>query len=246
MPRSVDLPSSSSSDVKKLITKKNKEIETLNAECLELEDLCASLKKEVQDAWDSYKQAQEKAAIVEDELQEEIKTLQKARQLEKQALNTQIAELSHELESFVKRVEAAEEDRDEAIKALEDRKDLEKQSQLMQLNSNFDKQSLFEELQIAKESMESLRAEHASLLRSHQSRQEDLESMNAKLTLHLAEKDAQISRLQLLSKNPRDNENIAGLTQLNNQLQDELSQAKETLKDERARIIQLDRYVSFP
>jgi outer membrane murein-binding lipoprotein Lpp len=48
------------------------EIEKLNTECLELESQCESLKREVQEAWEAYKGSQEKAALREAELLDEI------------------------------------------------------------------------------------------------------------------------------------------------------------------------------
>lgn len=44
----------------------------MNTECLELETQCESLKKEVQEAWEAYKGALEKAALRETELMDEI------------------------------------------------------------------------------------------------------------------------------------------------------------------------------
>jgi cell division septum initiation protein DivIVA len=49
------------------------EIERLNEECLELEDQVQALKEEVKEAWESYKTSQERAAIRETELQDEIR-----------------------------------------------------------------------------------------------------------------------------------------------------------------------------
>ena len=49
------------------------EIERLNEECLELEDQVQALKVEVKEAWSSYKQSQERAALREAELQDEIR-----------------------------------------------------------------------------------------------------------------------------------------------------------------------------
>lgn len=49
------------------------EIEKLNEECLELEDQVQALKNEVKEAWGSYKTSQERAAIREAELQDELR-----------------------------------------------------------------------------------------------------------------------------------------------------------------------------
>ena len=45
----------------------------MNEECLELEDQVSALKVEVKEAWGSYKNAQERAALREAELQDEIR-----------------------------------------------------------------------------------------------------------------------------------------------------------------------------
>lgn len=86
----------------------------MNAECLELEDLCASLKKEVQEAWDNYKSAQEKAAMREDELQDEIKQIQKAKQLDRQQMINQITKLTADLEESIEKSRLHQKERDEA------------------------------------------------------------------------------------------------------------------------------------
>ena len=49
------------------------EIEKLNEECLELEDQVQALKNEVKEAWGSYKTSQERAAVREAELQDELR-----------------------------------------------------------------------------------------------------------------------------------------------------------------------------
>ena len=45
-------------DFRKIIKKKDQEIDRLNAECLDLEDQVSSLKKEVESAWKTYKSSQ--------------------------------------------------------------------------------------------------------------------------------------------------------------------------------------------
>jgi chromosome segregation ATPase len=88
------------------------EIEALNAECLELEDQIASLKKEVQDAWGSYKSAQEKAAVREAELQDEIRQLQRAKQTDKQSLLSQMGKVGEEVDEAVRQMRAMQAERD--------------------------------------------------------------------------------------------------------------------------------------
>ena len=55
----------------------SQEIERLNEECLELEDQVTALKSEVKEAWYSYKCSQERAAVREAELQDEIRQVRK-------------------------------------------------------------------------------------------------------------------------------------------------------------------------
>ena len=45
----------------------------MNEECLELEDQVQALKNEVKEAWGSYKTSQERAAVREAELQDELR-----------------------------------------------------------------------------------------------------------------------------------------------------------------------------
>ena len=67
-PAPAPAPAPTPSPVKRaaaLLNDKDAEIERLNAECIELEDEAAALKKEVQAAWNTYKSAQEAAAARE-------------------------------------------------------------------------------------------------------------------------------------------------------------------------------------
>lgn len=119
MSDSITSSSSSSSlanlpaDVKKQLRDKNKEIERLNAECLDLEDQVASLKKEVESAWQTYKQSQEVAAERESDLQDEIKQVQRAKQTDKQQLSVQMTDASRELEEYRALLQKHQNDKDE-------------------------------------------------------------------------------------------------------------------------------------
>lgn len=87
---SVEAPASQSSVTRSsapapnAMLQKNREIELLNREVLELEDRCKSLQAEVEDTWKTYKAAQEKAAIREGELHDEINSLKRAKEADKQ------------------------------------------------------------------------------------------------------------------------------------------------------------------
>lgn len=84
----------------------------MNAECIELEDQITSLKKEVQEAWGSYKSSQEKAALREAELQDEIRQLQRAKQTDKQSLLSQMGKVGEEVDGAVKQMRTMQVERD--------------------------------------------------------------------------------------------------------------------------------------
>jgi chromosome segregation ATPase len=102
--KSIDGNNVMDSDLKKTLMKKNKEIEGLNGECLELEDQVQALKGEVQEAWGSYKSSQEKAAIREAELQDELRQVQKAKSTDKQSLLTQMGRVGEEVDGALKQM----------------------------------------------------------------------------------------------------------------------------------------------
>lgn len=66
------------------LQQKDREIEMLNREILELEDRCKALQAEIEDTWKTYKAAQEKAAMREGELHDEINALKRAKEADKQ------------------------------------------------------------------------------------------------------------------------------------------------------------------
>lgn len=99
---------------------KNLEIERLNSECLELEDHVTSLKSEIQDAWSSYKTAQEKSAIREGELLDEIEIMKKAKQSDKLQYKSHITKLSSDLEECLQRVKSLEKEKVELVTLSEE------------------------------------------------------------------------------------------------------------------------------
>jgi chromosome segregation ATPase len=99
-------------ELRKTLFKKNKEIETLNGECLELEDQVAALKGEVQEAWSSYKGSQEKAAFREAELQDELRMIQKAKSTDKQSLLQQMGRLGEDVDGALKQMRQMQGERD--------------------------------------------------------------------------------------------------------------------------------------
>ena len=89
----VPLTSSSSSNIAGNMAEKDEEIEHLHAECLELEEVINGLKKEVAEAWSTYQTSQEKAALRESELADEIKALKQAKQTDKTQFAAQMSAL---------------------------------------------------------------------------------------------------------------------------------------------------------
>ena len=105
-------------NAKQIIKSKNLEIEKLNSEILELEETCHSLKLEVQDAWNTYKTTQEKAATREGELLEEIKIIQKAKSSDKQQIQIQLTTMNDEISKLLLKIKSMETERDEYVEKI--------------------------------------------------------------------------------------------------------------------------------
>lgn len=204
---SVLAPSSSSSSSSSSSTSVvvDAEIERLNGECLELEEQAASLKTEVQEAWNTYQAAQEKAAAREAELQEEIRALQKAKKTDKQQMLAQLTTLDNDREEALRGMRAAQAERQEALDMLENERSrgedwLQREKELLselseaRAGSIQGVQGLRDELRAAAALSDQLRSEHASLLRQSQKRQAELEEANAELVQGLAEKQRELLR----------------------------------------------------
>jgi hypothetical protein len=210
----------------------------LNAECLELEDLCTSLKKEVQEAWDNYKSSQEKAAIREDELQDEIKQIQKAKYLDRQQMISQITKLTADLEESIEKSRLHQKERDEAYLSIGEFQQVGEYSlrirvlmillqveetwkaAVAQLEQELSEarsgtvqgvHSIREELNNALHTIETMRSDHASILRLSQSKQAELEQSNAQLSLSLAEKQREVSKLKALLSDESSQSRVNGL-----------------------------------
>lgn len=204
---SSDSINSTDVDLRKTIRKKNQEIEKLNAECLELEDQCSALKTEVREAWDNYKIAQERSAAREAELLDEIKQLQKAKLVDKQQMLGHVSKVQGDVDDMVRQLKALEEERDGLLQRLEEVDAMEamwqaKEAELMEelaqarASSVQGVHSLREELRAAIAASEQLRTDQASLMRSSQVRQAELEAINSELSSSLTDKQREISRLQ--------------------------------------------------
>lgn len=230
---------------------KDDEIERLNAECLELEDNVASLKTEVQEAWNSYQAAQEKAAARETELQEEIRALQKAKKTDKQQILAHITSLGNDRDEALRSLRAAQAERQDALDMLESARSHEREWQereaalLTELNearagSVQGVQGLRDELRSAAALTEQLRNEHASLLRQSQARQAELEGANTELVQGLADKQRELSRARsLLEAGARDDSNAQEIELL----QQQARRVSEQLDEERERRVGAERRV---
>lgn len=201
--------SASDSELRALLKKKNAEIEALNAECLELEESCTSLKKEVEEAWDSYKSSQEKAMARESELQEEIRLIQKAKTTDKQQLQVQLTRMNDDTAELLKRIKALESERDEAVEKFTEMSELSQQwetkeseflNQIEELKAGTVQgaHNLREELQREKDVNQALRTEHQTILRQNEQTLRELESQNMASIQALSDKEKELSSLKTL------------------------------------------------
>ncbi|KAJ1413732.1 hypothetical protein B484DRAFT_454991 [Ochromonadaceae sp. CCMP2298] len=192
--------------LKKALRRKNQEIEKLNRECLDLEEQVGALKGEVQEAWDNYKTAQEKAAAVEGELLEEVGLVQKAKATDKQASQASLAKMGEELTEASNLLAAVTAQREEIQSNLafvtEENSKWEgrleaaaRELQEARQGTAVGAHVLREQLQTAQERVEQMRVDQASLLRQHQQQREALERENAELCASLAQQQREIARL---------------------------------------------------
>lgn len=201
--------STSESELRTILKKKNLEIEKLNGECLELEESCTSLKKEVEEAWASYKSSQEKAMLRESELQEEIRMIQKAKSTDKQQLQVQISRMNEDTSELLKRIKSLESERDHAATTfnemseqsqLWEQKESEFFSQIEDLKANSVQgtHNLREEYQREKDVNQALRTEHQSILRQNEQTLRELESQNMANIQALSDKEKELISFKVL------------------------------------------------
>jgi predicted nucleic acid-binding Zn-ribbon protein len=161
----------------------------------------------VQEAWDNYKGAQEKAAAVESELQDEIRQLQKAKQLDKQQLVAQLTKSNEDVAEAVRQVQAAQAQRAEVQArldaALEENAQWEERLQSVQQELADAKMgtvqgvaALREELRQMQVNSEQMRADHSALVRQYQHRQAELERENAELVLSVTKQEKELQSLR--------------------------------------------------
>jgi hypothetical protein len=215
------------------------EIEKLNTECLEFEETVTSLRKEITDAWDSYKVAQERAAIREEELQDEIQLITRAKATDKQQLQAQLTKATEEVSEALKMMRSAQTEKDSVLAQLQayqgesESWKAREESLLSELaqaraGSVLGAQDLLESLANAEKSMHQMRAEHSSLLRQSQLRQHELERSIAEISSSLMEKDKEVVRLQnILQQTGRDETSLRELESLRNHSANLLTQLEE-------------------
>eukprot|EP00598_Pedospumella_elongata_P001435 CAMPEP_0184975852 /NCGR_PEP_ID=MMETSP1098-20130426/6947_1 /TAXON_ID=89044 /ORGANISM="Spumella elongata, Strain CCAP 955/1" /LENGTH=855 /DNA_ID=CAMNT_0027498627 /DNA_START=54 /DNA_END=2621 /DNA_ORIENTATION=+ len=220
--------------LKKTLKKKNQEIEKLNREVLDLEEHSVSLKQEVQEAWDNYKTAQEKAAQQESELHDEIRQIQKAKLSDKQQAVAQISKMNEEVAEAVRQVQAAQQQTRDLQAKLDAATEegshyetristLQQQLKEAQTGTVQGVAALHEEIRQMVLNTEQMRIDHSSLIKQNQLRQADLERENAELVASLTAQQKEIVRLQHNSGN-----NVGALSNIDNNidyitLQQELS-----------------------
>jgi len=232
-----------SKDARQQLIKKNKEIERLNAECLDLEGQIEHLKGEVVEAWEAYKTAQEKAAAREEELQDEIKEIERAKSTDRQAVTSRLTEL----ESTVAARDALIETLKGEVGTLRSRvttlDNLQKEwsvreatlledLQEARLNSSQNMKGVREELRAAELSAETLRTEHAAWMRQAHRRQEELEKANSELTETIMQREREIMRLQNLSGTSEGDEELVREVEMYRRQVDTLSTELSDLKNE--------------
>lgn len=184
-----------------------KEIESLNQECLELEEQCTALKHEVHEAWDHYKQAQERAAAAESEMQDEVKQIQRAKALDKQQSVAEITRLQTELSEMKKCISATDQEKELMRSRLNDATEVTAQwaervsaleQELMQCRAGgaHGVQQLRDELHKAQVLAEQTQNDHAALVRQNQQRQRELEEENGQLSSTVAAQQKELEKLQ--------------------------------------------------
>lgn len=219
---------------------KDNEIERLNSECLDLENQVAGLKTEVQEAWNSYQAAQERAAAREAELQEEVRAVQKAKKTDKQQMLTQLTTLGNDRDEALKAMRAAQAERQEladlvaADRAHQEERHSREAALLDELNearagSIQGVAGLRDELRAAVVLTETVRAEHASLMRQTQTRQAELEEANAELVQGIAQKQRELARVKSALEKGHANDSNSKEMDL---LMQQVSESRRQLDDE--------------
>lgn len=226
----------------------------MNRECLELEEQTNALKQEVQEAWSSYKQAQEKAILIESDLQDEIKLLTKSKNDDKQQLLVQYNKLKDELAASMQQVTELNNEKDELSKQLLMNNDINSQwatrvTELEELlndarnNTVQGVQNLRDELRTSQLSLETLRNEHLTLIRQNEKRQSELEQENFSLTKSISSMQKELSYYKNSSANSdRNNDNYNNSNEYIS-MQQEIVMLSEKLNTETEKLNESERLI---
>ena len=179
----------------------------LNAECLELEKQCESLKEEVKRAWDAYKSSQERAAARESELQDEVILLEKEKAAETQQLTSQLMKSKEEGDVANRRFELLLQENKEIVKKWEDVEQRALQWQSLETSlmqeleearacSSSNVITLRDNLRAAEITIENLRQDHATVFKQSHQRLEQLQAANLELGNSCAEAQRTIEKLR--------------------------------------------------
>lgn len=177
----------------------------MNEECLELEEKVTALTQEVQEAWDHYKSAQEKAALRESELQDEISLLQKAKMTDKQNATGQIGKLNEDIELILQQLQQVRDEKQHLAVQMAEQESihasykakiqgLEEELKEARINSMQGAHHLREELKQLQIQREQMTSEHNRLLKQLQSRQSQLEQENAQLGMTVTNMQQELLR----------------------------------------------------
>eukprot|EP00607_Mallomonas_marina_P010832 CAMPEP_0182421048 /NCGR_PEP_ID=MMETSP1167-20130531/6239_1 /TAXON_ID=2988 /ORGANISM="Mallomonas Sp, Strain CCMP3275" /LENGTH=504 /DNA_ID=CAMNT_0024597773 /DNA_START=46 /DNA_END=1561 /DNA_ORIENTATION=+ len=236
-------------DIRKKLISKDKEIERLNGECLELEDKCEAMKREVEEAWVTYKSAQERSVVREQELQDEIRLLQKAKQTDKQQSVREIQRLGEELEESMRQVRGLQSEKESLqlqLKQVTDSsgdwstRERERQSEMEETRLHYQQtiQGLQDDLHYTQNTLQEIRVQHEQLLHHNHSRYTDLEKENMELTNSITDKQKEIQKLLRIieggGKEMISQREIDGLRQ-------QYTSLSSVLEEERERNIQIEK-----
>lgn len=177
----------------------------MNEECLELEEKVTALTQEVQEAWDHYKSAQEKAALRESELQDEITLLQKAKSTDKQNATGQIAKLNEDIELILQQLQQVRDEKQQLVSQMAEQNNihasyeakiqgLEEELKEARINSMQGAHHLREELKQLQIQREQMTSEHNRLLKQLQGRQSQLEQENSQLGMTITNMQQELLR----------------------------------------------------
>lgn len=185
----------------------NKEIETLNQECLELENQIQSLKEEVKEAWDQYKISQEKALFREQELMDEMNHMKNMKSQEKQNINIQFNTFQQQIDELTKVITMKENEKQQYIEQLTsfNHEKLQYQQEIQSLQLQLDQSkmntisgvnTIRDELHSKNQLIEQMKLDHSNILRILQGKINHLEQENQSLNQTINDNHNQMTKLQ--------------------------------------------------